>query len=281
MHLWLSKVSDTERKRYITHWGRVTHICVGNLTIIGPDNGLSPGRCQAIIWTNAGMLLIGPWGTNFSEILIGIQTFSFKKMHLKMSSAKWRPFCLGLNVLNTVIPHWLRTCSCLYRNWALFYFKMFAVFMEILKIVDCSHCRHFSIRHECRQVNTSTIVSIFGPALTSRQGHTFCVSGILLEKPTSHQWFPITKGQYYRALVFSLLTAGTNCWASSQIAGDFRFHNAHVTSLAVQISTLTFHCIELNMWPMWVTVKTYEVVIYVRFGNFSGGVYCKQNSRPV
>ena len=77
----------------------MTHICGGNLTIIGSDNGLSPCRRQAIIWTNAGILLIGPWGTNFSEILIGIQTFSFKKMHLKMSSGKRRPFCLGLNVL--------------------------------------------------------------------------------------------------------------------------------------------------------------------------------------
>ena len=69
-----------------------THICVGKLTIIGSDNGLSPGRRQAIIWTIVGILLIGPLGTNFSEILIGIQNFSFKKMHLKMSSAKWRPF---------------------------------------------------------------------------------------------------------------------------------------------------------------------------------------------
>ena len=86
-------------KSRLTHWGRVTHICVCNLTIIGQDNGLSPGRQQAIIWTNAGILLIGPWGTNFCEILIGIQAFSFKKMHLKLSSAKWRPFCLGLNVL--------------------------------------------------------------------------------------------------------------------------------------------------------------------------------------
>ena len=76
----------------LTHWGRATHICVGKLTIIGPDNGLSPRRRQAIIWTNAGILLIGPLGTNFSKILIGIQTFSFKKMHLKMSSAKYRPF---------------------------------------------------------------------------------------------------------------------------------------------------------------------------------------------
>ena len=83
----------------LTHWGRVMLICIGKLTIIGSDNGLSPGRRQAIIWTNAGILLIGHLGTNLSEILIGIQNFSFKKMPLKMSSAKWRPFCLGLNEL--------------------------------------------------------------------------------------------------------------------------------------------------------------------------------------
>ena len=88
----------------LTHWGRVTHICVVELTIIGSDNGLSPGRRRAIIWTNTGILSIGPLGTNFSEILIEIYTFSFKKMHLKMSSGKWRPFCLGLNVLK-LLPH--------------------------------------------------------------------------------------------------------------------------------------------------------------------------------
>ena len=85
--------------RLLTHWGRVTHICVSKQTIIGSDNGLSPGRHQAICWTNAEILLIGTLGTNFSEILIGIQIFAFKKIHLKMSSAKWRPFCLDLNVL--------------------------------------------------------------------------------------------------------------------------------------------------------------------------------------
>ena len=85
----------------LTHWGRATHICVGKLTTIGSDNGLSPGRRQAIIWTNAGILLIGTLGTNFSEILIDFHTFSFKKMRLKVSSAKRRTFCLGLNVLTT------------------------------------------------------------------------------------------------------------------------------------------------------------------------------------
>ena len=77
----------------------MTHICVSKLTTIGSDNGLSPGRRQAIIRTNAGILLIEPLGTNFNEILIKIHIFSFKKIHLKMSSGKWRPFCLGFNVL--------------------------------------------------------------------------------------------------------------------------------------------------------------------------------------
>ena len=108
----------------LTHWGQVTHICIVKLTIIGSDNGLSPGRRQAIIWTNAGILLIGPLGTNFSEILIGIKTFWFKKMHLKMSSGKWRPFCPSLNVLMDMIfynrmkwklsHHWT---YCMYKQW--------------------------------------------------------------------------------------------------------------------------------------------------------------------
>ena len=88
----------------LTHWGRVTHICVSKLTTFGSDNGLSPGRRQAIIRINAGILLHQTLGTNFSEILREIYTFSFKKMHLKMSSGKCRPSCLGgLNVLRTVL----------------------------------------------------------------------------------------------------------------------------------------------------------------------------------
>ena len=80
------------------------YICVSKLTTIGSDNGLSPGRRQAIIWSNAGILLNWTLGTNFSEILSEINTFSFKQMRLKMSSGKWRPYCLGLNVLT----HWGR-----------------------------------------------------------------------------------------------------------------------------------------------------------------------------
>ena len=102
-----SDVIWLHRSCLLTHWGRVTHICVSKLTIIGSDNGLSPGRRQAIILTNAGMLLIGALGTNVSEVLIKICTFSLKKMVLKMSSGKRRPSCLSLNVLTLVyLTHW-------------------------------------------------------------------------------------------------------------------------------------------------------------------------------
>ena len=120
---------------YLTHWGRVTHICVSKLTIIGSDNGLSPGRRQAIIWTNVGILLNGTLGIYFSEILSEIHTFSFKKMHLKMSSAKRRPFCLGLNVLTMHIcvseqwhrrfRWWLVACS-VSNQVLVFYEKKFS-----------------------------------------------------------------------------------------------------------------------------------------------------------
>ena len=94
-----------KEKFLFSHWGRVTHICVGNITIIGSDSCLSLDRCQAIIWINDGILLIGPSGRKFSEILIKIHTFPFKQMHLKTSSRHtfdngyvfkmhWRVLCI-------------------------------------------------------------------------------------------------------------------------------------------------------------------------------------------
>ena len=75
----------------------VTHICVSKLTSIGSDNCLSPHRHQAIILTYAAILSIRHQRTYFSVFVL-IQRFSFRKMHLKVSSAKWRLFCIGLNL---------------------------------------------------------------------------------------------------------------------------------------------------------------------------------------
>ena len=95
----------------LTHWGRVTHICVSKLTIIGSDNGLLPGRRQAIIWTNDGMLLIGPLGTNCSEILkqnshIFIQENAFENIVCEMAAILSRPQSIKGSVFI-----WLPNCQ--------------------------------------------------------------------------------------------------------------------------------------------------------------------------
>ena len=89
----------------------MTHICVSRLTIIGLGYGLSPERHRAIIWTNVGILLMGPSLTNRRDTLIEILIFPFTTMRLKVSPAKWRPFRLGLNVLMITVPYrWLIIC---------------------------------------------------------------------------------------------------------------------------------------------------------------------------
>ena len=82
----------------------MTHICVGKLTIISSDYGLSPGRRQVNFWTNAGLKLIRTLETNCREILSEIRTFSFQKIYLSMPSGIFPPFCFGLNALTWGIP---------------------------------------------------------------------------------------------------------------------------------------------------------------------------------
>ena len=81
---WIQRATDRHigmHCGYLIHWGRVTHICVGYLTTIGSGNGLAPCRHQAIIWPYTGIWLIGPSGTNFSEILIEIHTFFYLRKY--------------------------------------------------------------------------------------------------------------------------------------------------------------------------------------------------------
>ena len=88
----------------LTHWGRVTHICVDNLTIIASDNDSSLGRRQVIIWTNAGILLIRTLGTNFNDNSIDTHAFSFEKMQLNDRQRNGGNFCRGLNALTERLP---------------------------------------------------------------------------------------------------------------------------------------------------------------------------------
>ena len=68
----------------------MTHICVGNLTNIGSDHGLLPGRRQAIIWTNAGMLLFVPLGTHWNSHIF-IEQNTFKNVVCQVAAILSRP----------------------------------------------------------------------------------------------------------------------------------------------------------------------------------------------
>ena len=208
----------------------MTHICVGNLTIIGSDNGLSPGRRQAIIGTNVGILLTGPLGTNFSEILIGIQIFSFKKMPLKMSSAKWRPFCLGLNVLRRRICQWHRELALTRRS---------------CRLVDkyehfISYKLHTIVRFLEYNAALWPVHGLTRPILWA----TVLKSDLFVHDPAFHdavikwkhfpRYWPCVwaihrslvnsphKGQWRGALMFSLICAWINGWANNREAGYLR-----------------------------------------------------------
>ena len=58
------------RAHRLVYWGQETNICISKLNIICWDSGLLPGQCQAIIWTNAGVLMIRTLVTNYREIFI-------------------------------------------------------------------------------------------------------------------------------------------------------------------------------------------------------------------
>ena len=155
----------------LTYWDRVTHICDSNLTIIGSDNGLWPDRRQAIIWTNAGIFLIEPSGRNFSEILIEIQTFSFKKIHLKMRSGKWRPLCLDLNVMTYMGHDWVAFEWC--ASWSSLlchhqvHYWLNKYMCSIRGVVYCEYV-NFGEKDICAMIaNNSLCVEDFQPCVIS------------------------------------------------------------------------------------------------------------------
>ena len=98
----------------LTHWGPVTHICVSKLTTIGSDNGLSPGRCQAIILTNARILLIRTSEAKFEHL-------HSRKSIWNCRLEKWRPFCLGLNGLSENDLRHTQVCTSYIAHETVYY----------------------------------------------------------------------------------------------------------------------------------------------------------------
>ena len=155
--------------------------------------GLSTGHRQAIIRANAGILLIWPLGTNFHETLIEILTLSFKKMHLKVFSAKWWPFCLSLNVWTYQV-----------------YYRIYHYTMQAKKYRNKHMFQDFLSFHD--DIIKWKHFLRYWPF----------VRGIHQSPANS-----LHKGQWHRALVFPLICTWINSWVNNREAGDLRCYRAH------------------------------------------------------
>ena len=92
----------------LTHWGRVTHICISKITIIGSDNGLSPwtapshylNQCWNIVnWTLGNKL---QWNLN-RNLYIFIQENPLENVVWKMAAILSRPQCVNPSGVETRI----------------------------------------------------------------------------------------------------------------------------------------------------------------------------------
>ena len=109
LKLWIGPLGTNYSKTLIVKTLTVTS---GVSVNIGSGYGLSPGRRQAITWTNVDLFPIRPNGTYFNEILLEIQKFSFMKMRLKCRLQNGRHL-FNLNVLLCVFP-WLAVIYAYY-----------------------------------------------------------------------------------------------------------------------------------------------------------------------
>ena len=163
----------------------MTHMYLGKLTILSSDNGLSPERRQAIIWTNTWILLIGPLGTNFSEILIGIQTFSSKESIWKIRL--WN----GVHFVSASLCHYTKVFrSFSYLN------KLHTKIVNLLVPSDATWFhKTWSTLVDCQNTRWLDSQWLTLPMMTSSNGNGFHVTGPLWGESSGRQWVPLTTGQ--------------------------------------------------------------------------------------
>ena len=96
---------------------------------------------------NTAILLVWTSGTNFSEILSEIHTFSFKRMNWKMSSVKWGLFRLGLNelTLNLSPPS-----AAYMRRWTASTLWFVALSAPCHYLNQCSNIANWTLKNKLR-----------------------------------------------------------------------------------------------------------------------------------
>ena len=88
--LWWASIQPTSR--CLTHWVRVTHLCVSELTIIGSANGLSPSHYMYQCWNNVNSNLRNKLQWNLKRnSCIFVQENAFEYVVCEIASILSRP----------------------------------------------------------------------------------------------------------------------------------------------------------------------------------------------
>ena len=138
---------------------------------------------------------------------------SFKKMHLKMSSGKLRPFCLGLNVLSEGMDKWSHPLVLSRCNYSSMPFNGGLVKPQLKS-------GHGWVISAC----------VWSSIMISWHGNAVCITGPLWGESTGFLLIFLTKGQLCSALM-CLMLPRTRHWINSRIASDLRCYDTHVTSV--------------------------------------------------
>ena len=156
------------------------------------------GRRRTIIWSNAGLLLIGSLGTNFSELLFAIQTFSLKKIRLQVSFAKWQPFCLGLNVLTLLFYRVMEWILWMYWQQWLCYKEVHLccstgpALQPVQLQTQAVELQLRRSRHQilvlCTQVSVQTIINLLDPGRFGNNFQTRYTEYLVYQALIAHRW---------------------------------------------------------------------------------------------
>ena len=202
--LYTKTALNVKQSMWLTHWGRVPHICVNKLTMIVSDNCLSPGRRQAVMWSNPGIFFNG---TNLRDISIKIHIFFHSRLHalnaLKYVVCEIAAILSRLQCVNQ--GNKKTTCLHSYIQW----------YREI-------PCGLVKESYNFLQDNQNRLPIAM---MTSSNGNIFRVTGLLYIYR-----FPVNsphKGQSRGLWCFSSICARINGWVNNGKAGDLRRHRAH------------------------------------------------------
>ena len=156
------------------------------------------------------LLPIGPLGTNFNEILIKIQNFSFTEMHLKLSSAKWRPFCPGGEELSSG-PVYIRYSNlvitrpadalapCSSRPSAEIYFHNLNIFLTSNDFARCSVDQVVLFKMADEILGNPVVIpvlTLISPKVPLKMGQMVNAHFNQFRK-WSHNWYGMCKWQQY------------------------------------------------------------------------------------